>query len=390
MGIMTIPHESEGLHPNADVLRLREYAKVLSGISDIIEVIEEPEVKLDTLEFSYSFSVGSYDEYAIPISVIDAVGPIHKMDIQLRLMADTMHSGEPVAADYEVEPTPEKVFDRMISPPNPTLGVNEEPQIVESTGISLYLEGANATYAISRSSLEATHDTPDGILSKINGQTTLTDIGPISQADFNQLIMSIVAPASQASISGSQGYEGADFLKPGAFGILNELFQDVTFADQDYLGHRFKSSDTFFKYIHVLNSEEKQPTTSFRVRFNSNETGRPIILRSDLDTNFELSFETINDDTADGPALIPHTPTLSELEYFDSLLEKELLALQDAKASTDEAIDLGFDIEETENAIDKVDDAINDEQEFQLIAATETEAAYFDIVERFDKPPTEE
>ncbi len=383
---MTFPLGAEGPLPNADILRLREYAKVLSGISDVIELVEAPSFKTDTLEYNYSFTVDQEDGFAIPKSIEATIGTVERMDILLRLTADPIYPGQSLDTDYEIEPTPEVVLDKILDPSAPETS-SEDAEITEATSISLYLEGKNATYALSRSSLETTHTSPDTILKKVGGKLVDTQVEPVSQADFNHLLMSIVAPSSRTQDNDEQHYNDADFLKPATFELLNELFQSVTFADQDFLGHRFQTSETYFKYTHNFDPSSVHPMTSFKVRFTSNDTANPILVRSDLDTNFELSFETIVEGSDGAPALNPYTPTLAELHYLSSLLEKESQSLVTGTVTTDISIDTGIDIVDTDDVIAEATNALQEQQEFKQIQDAIIEDAYLDIAERFNDEP---
>lgn len=384
---MSFANDAESYMPNADILRLREYAKVLSGVSDIIESIEEPGTKLDTTEYSYSLGVSGDGEYAIPSIVCEHIGQVEKIDVLLRHTTDIVTDGQAEHPYYEIEPTEEAVLDALLRtlPDQPSA----DTTLAEAVSISIYFHGANAVYALSRSSLEEAHTTPDAILKKVNNTMVDSPVPAMAQADFNHLILSIVAPQSHATERSDSHYEEADFLNPAAFGVLHELFEGVTFTDEDYQGHQFQTSDTFFKYYHHFDPTDEQPMTSFRIQFTSNETGNQIFVRSDLDTHFELSFETMTESDPEAPLVTPYTPTLSELQHLAELLKTENQTLRTGVQTDAVSFDTGFDTIAPIDAIALATDAIQEEQEFKRIEDTEIEAAYFDIIERLNEEPDE-
>jgi len=397
---MNLFRESESNIPNAETLRLREYAEIISNTSNLIEILENPTIDKGALEYSYSVNVDPSDEYAIPDSISEKVGPIDTIDITLRSVTHIRKPGES-EIEYDVEPTHEIFSDAFLTKEDRAAHANAKSEVVKATSISLYLHGPEGTYALSRASNSPQdHSYTDAVLRKKNTRSSDERVTPISQADFTHLLMSIAAPTLQLPEDSTQ----ANLLAPAAFDALNELFKRVTLADADTLVHEFITSDTELGYLHGTPVPTGHPVTGFGINFASNETGDRISVHTNLGTKFALSFSTlfhtqehIRTETHElGTETVSssgsYTPTLSELRHLNELLKKEYQALAKKPAKLPAALlselvvivdeKNGVNLIDTRDPLGEVDELVTDVQELRGIEVSTFRHDWLDIVGR--------
>jgi len=375
---MSPSSDSDGFAPNADVLRLREYADVIAAVTDIIELVEEPRLRPGALEHDYSFEVGD-QSYFIPERTVQ------RIDVRLSLATDVIASSAELDPNYDTEPSLEVLLDNI----NPTVEVYSEKRLAKVADISIYLHGSDAVYVIGRSSIEAEHTEPDHVLQRVNKKLDVREIPPVTQSDLNGLILSIVSPDSMVYRGEDPARYEVDFLRPGSFDALNQLFEGIAFANDSHIGHKFRTSDTFFKYYRVTNPVTDQPTTYYQIRFVSNEpAGNTVIVKSDMDASFKVSFSTIVDEGHSDNweeerelGLRPYIPTLSELRYLKKLIAEETEALRwEIKSPLPTFDSVSSGLEDPRDVIAEADGKIADQQDFHGIARRAIEEAFIDIV----------
>ena len=364
---------------------MREYADVLMAVSDVIELIEEPRMKPGAIENAYSFEVNSETEFAIPEGVKNEIGAVEHIDVTLSLATDVVSSDEDFDRTYDEEPSLEVFLDKINKPAETIF----EKRIAKNANISVYLHGASGAYVIDRSSLNPTHTTPDHVLRYVNGRLAGREVSPVSQVEFNQLILSIVSPDYLQSTDGNAPIYETDFLKPSSFDALAQLFQGVTFADTSYIGHQFRTSDTFFQYHTAANPLTDQLTTAYKIRFSSNEAAHETILvRSDIDTGFKLSFATVvtydwgkEPTSEEATSTAPYTPTLSELQHLRKLFNEEARALKREIRRPIPAFEVYDRLANPHDLIAETDHTVAIDQDFRTIAARAIDEAFLDIVD---------
>jgi len=405
---MSASRESENTIPNAETLRLREYAEIISNASNLIEILENPNIDKGALEYSYSISVDPSDEYVIPDSIIEKVGSIDTIDITLRSLTYVRKPGEP-ELEYDVEPTHEIFSDAFLTKEDRAAHANGKSEVVKAISISLYLHGSEGTYAISRASNSTKdHSYTDGVLTKKNMRSSDERVTPISEADFTRLLMSIAAPTLQLPENSTQ----SDLLNPAAFDALNELFKRITLADTDTLVHEFMTSDTELGYLHGMPVPTGLLVTGFGINFASNETGDRISVHTNLGTKFALSFSTLfhtqehlgtethqlGVETVSSSG--PYTPTLSELRHLNELLKKEAEALAKKPTKLPAALlselvvivdeKNGVNLVDTSDPLGEVDEIVTDVQELKGIEVSTFTHDWLDIVGRLTDDTTGE
>jgi len=322
---------------SVDFLRLREYGKIITNVSELIETIEAVESKTE-LEDNFTFEITKDDLVVIPEVVSDKVGPIEQIVVTLKLGLEHDSKGD------------------------------TEHEVSAEARMSIMLFSDQAAFVISRSSQNKPNNSTDMVLWRTKQKRDFREeeVPAVSQSDVNALILSLVDPASPAKESSNTA--SPDFLKPEAFGILQELFREVSVERHNGMTYAFQKANSLFTYRRVYDDIFGQEKTSFDIHFTvgSGEKQRTIFARNTMETNFDLRFEVIGDDPDVIPSslprpkiFLPYTASYEDMLALNELLENEVAVIQSGtRADGFTSIELFDDVkEQTEIDIDNNLDA---------------------------------
>ena len=359
--------------PNADVPRLREYAKIMTRVSDLVEVLEVSKTKTD-LESDFTIDIEKSPNIIIPDAITDAVGEVSYISAKLKLATDIVHEDEDIAPDYEVMPTIEMFYDSGFDSSIIPEGDKVERQ---ASNISLDFYGSKGVFMVSRTNLTESDDAiRDHVILYGVDSNDPQPVNSISDQALNHFLVSAVNPLAVDEYSQKQ----FDLTAPATFPALNALFS---------LAGRHQSSDSvrhlpgvesYFKHRQEYDPQSERFKTSFQIRFQSDEEPHHTIFAiHSLETNFQLSFKTIRDTgdftpnnyeenvNEDVAIRVPYTPTLTELSQLSEILGTQVAILGGATEKSDRSFDLDEKLES-----DELFEPIEQRYEFDKITTEET------------------
>lgn len=365
---MSFAFDSGEALPNADVPRLREYAKIMTQVSDLVEAIQETGTKTD-LDNDFTVEVDKKPGIMIPQIVTDMIGEVSFISAKLKLAVDIMHEDDEVADENE-----EFSSDSFYNDPAYEQSIPADNAVVrQATNISLQFFSSNGVFLVSRTNLsDETHEIKDNISLTKYPRGEITPVEAVSERDLAALIISIVNPG----ITDSYSDKPFDMTSPEAFSALSSLLSTTTRSNINDSIRYLPEPDSHFKHRQQYDPKADRMKTSFQIKYRSSEDPeRLIIATHSLDTNFQLSFETITPGgpftpqaIEDTPKRIPYEPTLIELSHLTDILQKEV-----STVSTN-----GREVEvEDLDTLSEVD-AITQEQLFEVV---ETDYEFGQIAE---------
>jgi hypothetical protein len=244
-----------------------------------------------------------------------------------------------------------------------TIGKEEEGSITPPPYLSVHFLSQDALIAVSRSSDGKDPDEPDVYidLSVVPQDTPVPyrpltqsevlgreineafsqrqiEVEKMSQKEINTLLMSLIYPNADRNYT---RFEGVDLLRSDTFEDLLESFKYAALGHQNSMSHTFATGGARFDF----NKQEGQPI-SFSVYYNEvlegeTETGRPIVAKSNFETDFRLVFETYEERSApltgrtekgivvslgeiaiDSP--VPYFPSTKEIQALRKILIREI------------------------------------------------------------------
>ena len=173
-----------------------------------------------------------------------------------------------------------------------------------------------------------------------------TEIAKVPQADFNTLIMSLIYPDAER---GYEMFNKVNLLRGEAYDSLKDSFKIPALNHKSSMTHRFSTDAVHFDF----NKNEGQPV-SFSIYYNEPVkidgeiiSGRPIVARSNLETDFKLEFQTYDvrleqfeGKTKKGISVplgsmlvesaTPYFPTTEDIQALRIILSHEIAAINPA------------------------------------------------------------
>lgn len=369
---MSFAFDSGEALPNANVPRIREYAKIMTQVSDLVEAIETTATKTD-LDNNFTIDVEKKPGIMIPEGVSRQIGEVSFITAKLSLAVDTMHED-----DEALDDSGELFVDHYSNDPTYESSIPADKAVVrEATNISLQFFGSQGVFLASRTNLtKDTNSIQDHVSLVSNPRGVLVPVDAIPDRDLAALIISTVNPDAVNNYP----EKPIDMTSPEAFSALSTLLATTTQSDINDSIRYMPEPDTHFKHRQQFDPKTNRMKTSFQIRYRSNEEPeRFIIATHSLDTNFQLSFKTITsggpftpEALEDTPKLIPYEPTLDELIHLTEVLTKEVAAVNTRG--------LEVEIEDLDALSD--DEAITQEPLFAEIEETvDTDRTFEEIAE---------
>lgn len=373
---MSFGHNTGEALPNADVPRLREYAKIMNYVSDYVELIETTKPAID-LESVFTISIENNPDIIIPTGITDTIGEVSYITARPKLASDTMHIDEDIAPYFDETPTIEMAYDSIYDEASTA---TNETIVRQASNISLDFYGPKGHYILSRTNLtDPTSDIQDHVTLYTTASKEPIPVAAVSKEELNQFLVSSISPFAVNQYSGRQ----FDITSPDMYPALSALFaMSGKHLSSESVRH-FPGRENFFKHSQEYDPKTDRFKTSFKIRIESNGPDRrTIIATHSLETNFQLSFETITEggdftpqnlenapeDQDDAPRIVPHTPTLDELQQLSTFLKQQVMQLS---ASADQTI-VGFEVGEEDSIVDIDFTPIEEAYEFKEIVANDT------------------
>ncbi len=373
--------------PNADVLRLREYTKIMTQVSNLAEALEDTHRKID-LENNFTINTEISPDIIIPDSIASEIGDVSYIVAKLKLNTDTMHEDEDIAINYEVTPNPQMFYDNDLDTDTTLEGAMVDRQ---ASNISLHFFGSRGVFMVSRTNLTSPDDTIEDHVSLYTpGSTGPLAVPAVSNQDLSRFIVSAVNPLAVDYYADKE----FDVAAVDTFDDLTTLFSLAGQQQSNDSTLPLPGIDTYFKHRKEYDHKTDRFKTSFRIRFWSNEDpSRTIFAVHTLETDFQLSFKTLYNENseftpenyeaneyllADSSLNVPYvspyksyTPTLSELAHLSGILGEQVARINAGIAQIEETLVEAPEIDATE-LFETVEQNIDRDIEFDTIAAEDT------------------
>ena len=295
------------LHPKEDFLRLREYGKVITNISELVELLETINVQTE-LEDDFTFEIVEGDQVAVPECVTGKIGAVEQITVSLKLGQEQI----------------------------------DELTTAAEARMSIMLFSRQAAFVISRSSNQDETSFEDTILwqTGVAHDFKEEDVAAVSQSEINALILSLVDPTIATPKNES---DVPNYLQPAAFEVLQDIFRSISLEQKTALAYAFQKENSVFSFKKEIDDVFGEEKTLFEINFStgSGEIKKEIVARNSMDTEFNLQFYTVGNDpdhdaSSAFPAVqihIPHTATYDDLKTLNRLIVDEMASMQDAPFS---------------------------------------------------------
>lgn len=123
---------------------------------------------------------------------------------------------------------------------------------------------------------------------QLNSDKTLTKIPLVESGEVNKLLMSLMFPRSDGLYP---ALDDLTLLKPDTFDVLSDALSAQALGGTSVREYKLKSSEAYF-----IHSTVNGKSASFSLQYVDQVTARPIIIQSDMLTDFQLKFFTLGED----------------------------------------------------------------------------------------------
>lgn len=148
---------------------------------------------------------------------------------------------------------------------------------------------------------------------QLNSDKTLTKIPLVEPGEVNKLLMSLMFPRSDGLYP---ALDDLTLLKPDTFDALSDALAAEALGGTSVREYELKSSEAYF-----IHSTVNGKSASFSLQYVDQVTARPIIIQSDMLTDFQLKFFTLGED--EDSYKTPHYPTAEEIQRAYAILRTE-------------------------------------------------------------------
>lgn len=312
---------------------LREFAGLLTDVTDLVATIEAARLPHDKSDIITVPVFG--DGIEIPRQVTAAIGEVHEVLLSFDL---------PELPENEASPYVEYADPRLSSVSVEFVGKEKTYYLsrvntIETAPYDHILDiqpttpNDRATFGQQAINALRHHSDEDEDFLK-----NIQEIPTITLLEFNSLLMSMVYPDKER---GYEMFENANLLDPKVLENIRESIRLGLNQHMDGIGYAFNSTEhTSLSYTR----EQGQPV-SFRLSYADFTNGRTIIAQHSLETDFTITFSTVEDlpglngDTVVGT--VDFMPTVDDIIHLRHVLQQEITATNTALLDIDtvDAID---------------------------------------------------
>jgi len=301
------------MHPNGERSPdiLREFAGLLTDVSDLVDSIETLEAPHDLSDFVTIPVVG--ESIVIPEQVQRTIGDVQTIVLFFDIPASDSDSTIQHASSLGIELIGKDKTYTLSRTSEDTSELND--YIFDIEPIS---PDARATFGkTALKALRHDEESTDDFLKNIE------TVEAIDRKDLNALLMSIAFPDNER---GYDMFESANLLDKDVLEKLRESVQFGLVSNHTGLGYVFNSTDASITYFR----QENQPI-SFQISYPDYKHGRAILAQHTLETDFTIAFSTIetlpglNNDSVDGT--VDFIPSVNDLMDLRSILQTETMLL---------------------------------------------------------------
>jgi len=154
-------------------------------------------------------------------------------------------------------------------------------------------------------------------------EARLKDVGTVTKAELNSLIMSIVMPNEMGDY---EAYADKDLQSSQAFESLCELLSQKALTQTEAFYFVFGDEETEFHF-----TKENGQTTSFTISYYDPRRNLPISVEYDISVDFTLRFFSHEESEKH-----PFIPTGEEINFARSILKAELSSFEPQLFKVDE------------------------------------------------------